>query len=158
MDFTAAEGASREELPQQALSVQKSFAWAYEARKLKSTDREAASPSIELVSGQEQVHFKMIIRPVQVSEMRGGFNFKSAKGKGHIQLRCSDDVCGNQIVTWRIRVGDSEPTAAVRHNFSDKALCSMPGEPWDFSSYIREGEDHVLITLEVMADEAPRWQ
>merc|ERR1740139_242366 len=125
----------REPVLQRALSVNTSVfrvTWTVDARKLKSTDREAVSPPFEL-SFTREVQFKMVIRPKAVNEQRGGASFKKAKGKGSVWLRCLDEVDRdmNPVVTFRIAVGArqqhrEEPRGPVRHDFSDRAICGLP--------------------------------
>merc|ERR1712066_906067 len=73
----------------QAFSVASSIhriRWTVDARRLRSTDREAVSPNFELVAGSE-INFKMVMRPRKMEDTRGGNSFKKAKNKGTVQLR-----------------------------------------------------------------------
>jgi len=135
--------------------------WTVDARKLKSTDREAVSPMFEL-SFSKIVNFKILIRPKVVSSVRGGACFKKAKGKGSVELRCLDEVTAamNPIVTFRISVGSGTdparqepPRGPVRHDFTKKAICGLPAgqEEWDFSKAVDEATQTFVVCLEVLA-------
>lgn len=135
--------------------------WTVDARKLKSTDREAVSPMFEL-SFSKIVNFKILIRPKVISSVRGGASFKKAKGKGSVELRCLDEVTAamNPVVTFRISVGSGTdparqepPRGPVRHDFTKKAICGLPAgeEEWDFSKAVDEATQTFVVCLEVLA-------
>jgi len=65
--------------------------WTVDSRKLKSADREAASPIFEL-SFAGPVEFRMILKPRAVHDSKGGASFKKAQGWGSIELKCLCDV------------------------------------------------------------------
>jgi len=139
--------------------------WTVDARKLKSTDREAVSPMFELSFCSKIVNFKILIRPKVISSVRGGASFKKAKGKGSVELRCLDEVAAfmNPVVTFRISVGSGTdparqepPRGPIKHDFTKKAICGLPPgqEEWDFSKAIDEATQTFVVCLEVLAGSA----
>jgi len=136
--------------------------WTVDARKLKSTDREAVSPSFDLSFSGVNVQFKMVIRPKVMSDSRGGASFKKAKGRGSVELRCLSEVepAVNPIVTFRLAIGsgaDPEkrepPRGPVRHDFTQRAICGLPeGQAeWDFSKAVDEDTLTFVVCLEILA-------
>mmetsp|Transcript_8945 Transcript_8945/g.26295 ORF Transcript_8945/g.26295 Transcript_8945/m.26295 type:complete len:432 (+) Transcript_8945:68-1363(+) len=133
--------------------------WTVDARRLKSTDREAVSPMFEL-SCTVPVQFKMVIRPKVVSNVRGGASFKKAKGKGAVELRCLDEVdtAMKPVVTFRFSVGSGNdtskhepPRGPVRHDFTTRAICGLPAgqDEWDFAKAVDEATQTFVVCLEI---------
>lgn len=136
--------------------------WTVDARKLKGTDREAVSPGFEL-SFRRFVTFKMVIRPKQVHDLRGGASFKKAKGKGSVELRCLEKVeaAAAPIVTFRIAVGSGQsggepPRGPVTHDFSDRAICGLAEteKEWDFSKHVDQETQTFVVVLEILSGAA----
>merc|ERR550532_3353364 len=70
----APEGRERDQALQKAFSVASSIhriRWTVDARKLKSKDREAVSPTFHLSCGSP-MEFKLVIRPKKIEDARGG--------------------------------------------------------------------------------------
>merc|ERR1719215_1607199 len=151
----------REPVLQRALSVNSHVYrvhWTVDARKLKSSDREAVSPAFEL-SFTRPVQFKMVIRPKTVSDQRGGASFKKAKGVGSVLVRCLDQIDAdmNPQVTFRIAVSTSthakgEARGPVKHNFSDKTTAGLPEElaEWPFEEFVNKELGTFVICLEIV--------
>lgn len=136
--------------------------WTVDARKLKTSDREAVSPLFEL-SFSQPVQFKMVIRPKCVHELRGGASFKKAKGKGTVEMRCLEKVgaSANPVVTFRIAVGsgsssDEPPRGPVRHDFSERAICGLPEamKEWDFAKHVDPDDNTFVVCLEILSGAA----
>merc|ERR1712039_170934 len=133
--------------------------WTVDGRKLKSKDREAVSPSFEIRLGRKEVNFKMVIRPKQVHDLRGGGSFKKAKGKGYVELRCLEQVhpAEDPTVTYRITVDSGldvgESRGPVVHNFSDRAIggSSEAEEEWDFSKHVNTETNTFAVVLDILA-------
>lgn len=133
--------------------------WTVDARKLRSTDREAVSPPFDL-SYAGPVTFKMIMRPKAISSERGGSCFKRSRGRGTIELRCmaESDASERPVVTFRIGVGSKEKPdklrGPVRHDFSEKLICGLPdGQAiWDFSKTVDEVTQTFVVCLEIMSE------
>jgi len=142
-----------------ALSSVYRIRWTVDSRRLKSFDREAASPTFEL-SFAGPVEFKLILKPRAVHEARGGASFKQAQGWGSIDLRCLSDVKDliNPVVTFRLGVGShSNPKkqqryrGPVRHDFRDRPICGLEGreEWWDFQRSVDKQTRTFVVCLEV---------
>lgn len=132
--------------------------WTVDARKLKSSDREAVSPGFAL-GFPRPVQFKMVIRPSAVHGSRGGASFKKAKGKGSVELRCLEQVERGRDppLNFRIAVGSGRnfgeaPRGPVRHDFSERATCGLPDnlKEWDFSRHVDHETQMLSICLEIL--------
>lgn len=135
--------------------------WSVDAKKLKSTDREAVSPAFEL-NFSVPVQFKMVIRPKVTCNARGGASFKKAKGKGSVEVRCLGEIdpSVNSCVTFRISLGGGKdsgsseaPRGPVRHNFAEHTICGLPEgqDEWDFSKAIDESSQAFVVCLEILS-------
>jgi len=136
--------------------------WTVDARKLKSTDREMVSPSFDLSFAGGQVQFKMVMRPIAVSEGRGGASFKRAKGKGTVELRCLSEVSPSMkpVVIFQIAVGSSiskakqfPPRGPVKHDFTQKPIVGLPegSEQWEFGKAVDEATQTFVVSLEILS-------
>jgi len=145
---------------QKAFSVASSIyrvRWTVDARKLKTKDREAASPTFELTCGVP-MQFKMVIHPRKVEDARGGASFKKAQGRGSVQLRILTGVeaSSKAVVTFRIAVGSplrqEKPRGPVRHDFAERPICGLPAgiEEWDFQKVIDKTTQTFVVCLEVL--------
>lgn len=132
--------------------------WVVDARKLKSSDREAVSPGFEL-DLPIPVHFKMIVRPSPVHGSRGGASFKKARGKGSVEIRCLEQVEeeDDPSLTFRLAVGadrnwGEEPRGPVQHRFSEKAIYSLPEakKEWDFSRHVNNETQTFDVCFEII--------
>merc|ERR1719197_269806 len=65
--------------------------WTVDSRKLKSSDREAVSPTFEVSCG-EVLNFKMVLRPKVMDSNKGGACFKRSRNKGYVELRCVTEL------------------------------------------------------------------
>mmetsp|Transcript_33645 Transcript_33645/g.80110 ORF Transcript_33645/g.80110 Transcript_33645/m.80110 type:complete len:448 (+) Transcript_33645:51-1394(+) len=150
----------REQALQKAFSVASRISrvrWTVDARRLKSKDREAASPTFELSCGSP-MEFKMVIHPRKVEDARGGASFKKAQGKGTVQLRILSRVedSASAVVTFRLAVGSSskqsEPRGPVRHDFSERPICGLPEgrDEWDFQKAVDKATQTFVVCLEVL--------
>lgn len=136
--------------------------WTVDARKLKSTDKEAVSPQFEISFSGGNVPFKMIMRPRAVAQERGGASFKRSRGRGNLQLRCmaESDTETKPVVTFRLSVGSEKaakqlkPRGPVRHDFSEKNICGLPSgqDDWDFGKAVDEKTQTFVVCLEILSD------
>merc|ERR1719253_1353210 len=62
--------------------------WTVDARKLKSTDREAVSPTFDV----GEMKFKMVLKPKAMDSNKGGACFKKSRNKGYVELRCVTEL------------------------------------------------------------------
>jgi len=136
--------------------------WTADAKKLKSSDREAVSPEFQLIFQQEQaVKFKMVIRPTAVSTVRGGMAFRKARGKGSIELRCLDAAIMIPPVSFRLAVCSGRdlanpelpPGAPVSHDFKTRTIC-LGQEEWDFTRAVDEATQCFVVCLEILPSSA----
>lgn len=161
-------GTSSSSAPKRPQVLQRAFSvasrmnrirWTVDARKLRSTDREAVSPPFDL-SYAGPVTFKMIMRPKAISSERGGSCFKRSRGRGTIELRCmaESDVSERPVVSFRIGVGSKDKPdklrGPVRHDFSEKLICGLPdGQAiWDFSKSVDDVTQTFVVCLEIMSE------
>lgn len=141
------------------------FHWTVNASLLTTSDREKVSPPFELSFHGVNVEFKMIIRPVPSNASRGGHAFRKAQGMGTVELRClAEDTSLNPTVTFRVAVGSGGSgartkhscTAPVKHNFGDRATCTLPGA-FNFGKAAAEDQDTkaktFVIVLEILTGE-----
>jgi len=149
-------------LPDLALSAMSSgyrIRWTVDSRKLKSLDREAASPIFELSFGGP-VKFKMILKPRAVHDAKGGASFKKAQGWGSIDLKCLCDVkdLTYPTVSFRLGVGNhSNPKkqqryrGPVRHDFRERPICGLKGREvwWDFQRSVDKQTHTFVVCLEI---------
>eukprot|EP00933_Yihiella_yeosuensis_P044516 TRINITY_DN3974_c0_g2_i1.p1 TRINITY_DN3974_c0_g2~~TRINITY_DN3974_c0_g2_i1.p1 ORF type:complete len:478 (+),score=93.28 TRINITY_DN3974_c0_g2_i1:97-1434(+) len=162
---SVASASGRAQVLQRSFSIASSIhriRWTVDARKLKSTDREAVSPQFELTFGAP-VMFKMIMKPKAVSNERGGSCFKRSRGKGTVELRSinldsTSELAVKPVVTFRIGVGSStikpeKIRGPVRHDFSEKPISGLPdGQAiWDFGRCVDEATQTFVVCLEVLS-------
>jgi hypothetical protein len=132
--------------------------WTIDARRLKSSDREAVSPSFDLSFGQS-VPFRIVLHPRCQHDGKGGCCFKKSGGKGRVDLRCLASVQGlpSPEVTFRISVGVpgtrgfQRPRDPVTHNFADRPLGGLPEgkDVWDFSRATQKPAKTFQVTIEI---------
>jgi len=158
---------ARKNVLQRAFSVTSAIyrvRWTVDARKLKSKDTEAVSPSFEL-SFEGNVAFKMLLRPRVTSESKGGASFKKARGRGVVELRCLDDVHPEKTptVTFRVFIGSpadpakqQPPRGPVRHDFAQKSICGLSRgqDEWNFSQVVDKTSQTFVVVLEVLTGPA----
>eukprot|EP00931_Biecheleriopsis_adriatica_P082710 TRINITY_DN5615_c0_g1_i2.p1 TRINITY_DN5615_c0_g1~~TRINITY_DN5615_c0_g1_i2.p1 ORF type:complete len:467 (-),score=104.30 TRINITY_DN5615_c0_g1_i2:199-1437(-) len=164
VNVTTTEENKRAQVLQRAFSVASNIyrvRWTVDARKLKSTDREAVSPKFDL-SFAGPVTFNMVMRPRAVGQERGEASFRRSRGRGTIMVRCmaESDTVQKPVVTFRIGVGSSEtgsrqlkPRGPVRHDFSEKNMCGLPSgqDEWDFGKAVDEQTQTFVICLEILS-------
>merc|ERR1712100_679814 len=132
--------------------------WTIDARRLKSTDREAVSPSFELSFGQA-VPFRIVLHPRCQHDGKGGCCFKKSGGKGRVELRCLASVQGlpSPEVTFRISVGVpgargfQRRRGPVTHNFADRPMGGLPEgqDIWDFSRPTQKPAKTFQVSIEI---------
>merc|ERR1712139_536556 len=88
--------------------------WTVDSRKLKSSDREAVSPTFDVSCGGT-VSFKMVLKPKVMDSNKGGACFKKSRNKGYVELRCVSDLetLGQQvrpIVTFKLHIQSARRT------------------------------------------------
>jgi hypothetical protein len=166
-EMQASEAVGNSEKRERDLTLQRAFSvassihrirWTVDARKLKTTDREAVSPTFHLSCGSP-MEFKLVIRPKKIEDARGGACFRKARGKGTVQLRILTgvDETTSPTVTFRIAVGSqshrNRPRGPVKHNFADRPICGLPEgkDEWDFQKTVDEATQTFVVCLEVLS-------
>jgi len=138
--------------------------WTVDARKLKSSDREAVSPTFEVSCGAP-ISFKMVLKPKVMDSNKGGACFKKSRNKGYVELRCVTDLESAGLpskpsLTFRLQVASerkSEPfRGPVRHNFADRAICGLPEgqDEWDFGKVVDRDNNTFGVVLELLKDDS----
>lgn len=131
------------------------FRWNLEESLLRKSDREKVSPPLELDVGGITCSFKMVVKPKEVSDGRGGRSFKKAKGKGTIEVLCADQR--GISMKFVVAVGKSgassftEQSMPIEHDFENKHICSIPNE-FDFQAAVDETLQQFCVSLQVMAE------
>merc|ERR1719272_719373 len=94
-----------------ATSQRERIRWTVDARKLKSSDREAVSPTFEVSCGGI-LKFKMVLKPKVMDSQKGGACFKKSRNKGYVELRCVTDLENEPhvkpILTFRLQVASAK--------------------------------------------------
>eukprot|EP00930_Biecheleria_cincta_P095433 TRINITY_DN87394_c0_g1_i1.p1 TRINITY_DN87394_c0_g1~~TRINITY_DN87394_c0_g1_i1.p1 ORF type:complete len:436 (-),score=66.85 TRINITY_DN87394_c0_g1_i1:22-1329(-) len=132
------------------------FRWNIEEGQLKKSDREKVSPPLEMDVGGVKCSFKLIVKPKEISESRGGRSFKKAKGKGTIDVICTDQPDDGINMKFVVAVGKSgsssftDQSTAIDHDFSSRHICSVPKE-FDFQAAVDEMLQQFCVSLQVMA-------
>lgn len=138
--------------------------WIVDARKLKSSDREAVSPPFQLILPRalRPVQFKMILRPSSMHVARGGSSFKKARGRGSIQVRCLEQLeledTPDQGITLSLAVGSLKTKGAptwgpLQHKFSERTTLGPEHtlREWDFAQQVDRQSQTFDVCLEILA-------
>lgn len=138
--------------------------WTVDARKLRSNDRFAVSPSFDLTHGSSQVSlpFKLVINPKLSNEGRSGASFRVAKGQGSVQLKCeaTREKLANAQLTFWLSAGSGRglnalrfPRGPVQHDFSQSGVRGLARgqDMWDFNSLLDEATQSFVVCLTVQA-------
>lgn len=118
--------------------------WTVSARKVQGTDKQAVSPPLEVPLGQKGDHVRLrIVLYPKASASNHALNFKKARGRGYIQVKCeSSSIHHPALVRVTLSVGTGCRAQAVRgpiwHDFGVKGICALPKdhENWDFCSAV----------------------
>lgn len=134
--------------------------WVVSSRKLMSSDTHpAVSPAFDLSFGETHpsVPFKMLIHPKVVDDKKGGASFKTAGGRGYVELACEEMLPATvPEVVFRIATGTRERRQQFRgpvsHNFSEKKVCGLPKDQalWNFNTVVDKESKTFVICLEVL--------
>jgi len=146
-----------------ATSQRERIRWTVDARKLKSSDREAVSPTFEVSCGG-MLKFKMVLKPKVMDSQKGGACFKKSRNKGYVELRCVTELESEThvkpILTFRLQVGSAKRSEAfrgpLRHNFAERAICGLPEgqDEWDFGKVVDHSNNTFGIVLELLKDDS----
>merc|ERR1712003_52743 len=118
------------------------------------TDREVVSPPFDVAFARPVV-FKLVVRPKQSHALRRGACFKTAKGRGVVELRCLDKVeaAAAPVAAFRIAVGSEQPRGPVTHDFSEHAICGLAEDEkeWNFAQHVDQQTATFRVVLEIHA-------
>jgi len=127
------------------------IAWPVDARKLRSVDKQIVSPSFELFG----IPFKLMMKPRIAKQAKGQASFKTARGRGYIELKCEADASVVlPTVSFCTSIGDGSrwqsPRGPVVHDFTSSSVSSLPHSiaEWNFS----EAVDADSMTLPVCVE------
>lgn len=126
--------------------------WSVEARKLDGNDKQAVSPTFELVARDARVAFKIMLFPAAAAAGKGQSSFKKARGQGVVQLKCESDPLPAAVHFFvRISVGSAPLRGPVAHSFSRSAVCGLPAEMerFDFRAAVDRGNRMFTVCLEL---------
>jgi len=129
--------------------------WYVDARKLDSNDKQAVSPAFEMSWKEwaETKTFKVMLFPEAPPEVRGAYNFKKARGRGYLRLKCEDDLGPkSHFVTMRMSMGE-ESRGPVKHDFAQSVSCGLPkrNQVWDCKKLCMDARNSMLlVTLDIL--------
>merc|ERR1719198_1317708 len=117
MEMPAAPPKPRSQVMERVFSMasqRERIRWTVDARKLKSSDREAVSPTFEVSCGGV-INFKMVLKPKTMDSNKGGACFKKSRNKGYVELRCVTDLeaAGAHVkptLTFRLQIASAKRT------------------------------------------------
>jgi len=122
--------------------------WVVDARKLATQDRQAVSPQFDLdLPDFGPTPFKMALH-AKTDQLGGGF--KSAGGRGRVDLKCEAPLPHSMHVEFSIGIGrdgrEQPLRGPVSHNFSERSCCGLPPseEEWDFGSAVDENRTFTI--------------
>merc|ERR1739845_245707 len=100
------------------------------ARKLETTDRTVVLDQFELPLGGENVPFRIKIIAKTVHDRKHGQCFKTAKGRGKLELKCEGVAPRNSVpLKFRFIVGsgsNAQIRGPVIHNFLSSYVGGLP--------------------------------
>lgn len=145
-----------------AVSQRERIRWTVDARKLKSSDREAVSPTFEVSCGG-LLKFRMVLKPKAMGNQKGDACFKKSRSKGYVELRCvtelESELHAKPILMFRLQVASAKRTepfrGPLRHNFADRAICGLPEgqDEWDFGKVVDHSNNTFGIVLELLKND-----
>lgn len=100
---------------------------------------------------EKETEFIMWLQAEVQKKRRGFSNFSASKGKGHIHVKCNEDV----ELALSVEVGGhgllppGMPPLRIRHNFKDCHVCILPNL-WDFKNEVNVNTGKVTVVLEVV--------
>jgi len=134
--------------------------WVVSSRKLASADTHAAvSPAFDLSFGESHpsVRFKMLIHPKVVDERKGGGSFKTAGGRGYVELAAEEMLPPDAPqVVFRVAIGTGQQRSPFRgpvaHDFSQKKVCGLPKDQalWNFNTVVDRETKTFVVCLEIL--------
>merc|ERR1712039_732751 len=127
--------------------------WHIDARKLRNCDTQIVSPAFELVP---DIEFKIMLKAAQTGDKRKQAGFKSARGRGAIQLKCvTGGFVGLPQLTFRFSLKGTAPESQAReivsHDFNEEVICCHPQtmKEWDFEAAVDGALKTFVVCLEV---------
>jgi hypothetical protein len=125
--------------------------WTVDARKLRSNDKQAVSPSFQLHEGE----FKIVMHPKPMSGSRRGANFKTANGKGYLNLKCETDLLGASTrLAFSIVIGNMRQ-GPFTHDYGANAMVEECGKlEWDFTEAVDADSQTLVVELVIDVSEA----
>jgi hypothetical protein len=130
--------------------------WSMDARKLRSNDKHAVSPSFELpIKDGPKGPFKIIMQPKPTSLGHGGECFKKSKGRGMLQLKCESDEfdpCTSLTFSFAIGRGITMqgPCTPFTHDFAANAMAeACRTVEWDFAAAVEAGAQTLDVELRI---------
>jgi hypothetical protein len=135
--------------------------WSLDARKLRSNDKQAVSPSFDLpIKDGPKGPFKIIVLPKPTSGGHGGECFKKANGRGMLQLKCESDVFeAFTRLTFSFAIGRGTarqgPCTPVTHDFAANAMAEgCRAVEWDLAGAVDTGSQTLDLELVIWLNNA----
>jgi len=136
--------------------------WTVDARKLRSNDKQAVSPSFDISSfgNVPMASFKMIMYPKATIGVHGGACFKKAGGRGILQLKCESDLRDTHTnLTFRFAIGRGSarqgPCRSFTHDFAANAMAeACRSVMWNFEEVVNQESMTFDVELEISMNAA----
>jgi len=129
------------------------FTFTFHQSKLVSRERMVVSDSFGIPLKLIHVPFRILLTATYVHHKRHGQSFKTARGRGKLQLKCEDGNPSDDMppLSFSFQVGsDCRKRGPVIHNFAHNPIGGLlQGEDeWDFASAAEPETGSVHISLE----------
>eukprot|EP00406_Dinophysis_acuminata_P062845 CAMPEP_0179291016 /NCGR_PEP_ID=MMETSP0797-20121207/42122_1 /TAXON_ID=47934 /ORGANISM="Dinophysis acuminata, Strain DAEP01" /LENGTH=536 /DNA_ID=CAMNT_0021000083 /DNA_START=44 /DNA_END=1654 /DNA_ORIENTATION=+ len=130
------------------------FTFSAPASKLKTRDRMMVLEQFVMPLGGESLPFLVKVTAKQVHDRKCGQCFKTARGHGHLELKCEGEPPPrSEPISVRFIVGSgprAEARGPVHHNFLHSSIVKLPADlaEWDFTEFI----DPVTMTVPICVE------
>mmetsp|Transcript_129618 Transcript_129618/g.414631 ORF Transcript_129618/g.414631 Transcript_129618/m.414631 type:complete len:328 (+) Transcript_129618:90-1073(+) len=129
--------------------------WTVRADRLTKMDKSAVSQEFKLdLPGHGPTGFKMLLIPMVKGEKKGDGSFKRARGKGHVVLKCVEELeeWTRAVLCFSVGIGDTRRLPRLSHDFAQHFHCGIETEkPLDFAA-AADNKDSFVVRLFVASD------
>lgn len=132
--------------------------WAVDSKKLETDNQQIVSPEFVVdVPDVGEIPFKMTIHALTKSAGKRCNSFRSAKGRGRIELKCCKESSAPLPLTFSIGIGAAARAQPLRgpvtHDFLERSCCGLDAkeELWKLRDAVDETSRSFTIRLLVFA-------
>lgn len=124
--------------------------WKTSATKLKTRDKVMVSDGFEIWGKL----FRLMLTPKEGGCKRYEETFRTARGRGYVELKChnDDDTDGDISFEISVAVGKQRKNV-VTHDFSTRNICKIASrddyEAWDYSAAVDPDVEEFVVSLEI---------